>query len=169
MTRTVDFAAVVRADPLFVDLAERAAAAGVDAALVGGLPRDLLLGRAPRDADFVLAGEDAAMEGLLRDLAATHGTRVLAFDRREIRERRIPLPGREVDFVLTGPGGLVEELRRRDFTLNAIAIRLDDGVVVDPFGGRADLARGLLRHTAQGWLEHDPLRALRAEIGRAHV
>ena len=54
---------------------------------------------------------------------------------------------------------LEEDLARRDFTINAMALR-DDGVIVDPYGGRRDLAAGILRHVTAAFVE-DPLRVLR--------
>ena len=60
---------------------------------------------------------------------------------------------------------LVDDLRRRDFTMNAMALSVTgDGVFSDPFGGLADLARGVLRTpgTPEESFADDPLRMLRA-------
>jgi putative nucleotidyltransferase with HDIG domain len=54
-----------------------------------------------------------------------------------------------------------DDLRRRDFTVNAIARRLADDTLVDPFGGRDDLARGVLRTVSQRSFAEDPLRLVR--------
>src|SRR5919199_6500224 len=52
-------------------------------------------------------------------------------------------------------------MRRRDFTVNAIARRLADGTLVDPCGGRADLERGVLRTVSPSSFAEDPLRIVR--------
>jgi tRNA nucleotidyltransferase/poly(A) polymerase len=160
--RAADPAAFARADPVLRELSARSAATGLELVLVGGAVRDLLLGRLPRDLDFALLGPEPACEAFLHDLAAGWGCRVLRFDRRGIRERRLPLPGRELDFVLAPAGGLPDELRRRDFTFNAMGIALPSGDLIDPLGGEQDLAAGLLRESHPGNLAEDPLRGLRA-------
>ena len=63
----------------------------------------------------------------------------------------------------TAPGVTLEEdLARRDLTINAMA-RADDGTLIDPYGGRADLDARLLRHVSDAFVE-DPVRVLR--VGR---
>jgi len=57
---------------------------------------------------------------------------------------------------------VAEAARRRDFTLNAMAVNLDTGALEDPFGGEADLAAGILRATDAELFTQDPVRALRA-------
>ncbi len=160
--RPVDFAAVVRADPILEELQARAMAAGLEPYLVGGAVRDRLLGRRTRDLDFVLAAEEAAAEAFLAAFAAGRGARVLPFDRRGVRERRVPLPDGEVDVVLAPASGLAAELARRDFTFNAVAVSLASGEVLDLFHGRRDLAGGVVRQITPECFPHDPLRALRA-------
>jgi len=158
--RAVDWPAWVRTEPLLSELADASTTGGVELALVGGAVRDLLLGRPSRDFDFILAGD--AAEAWLATWAAGRGARPLAFDRRGVRERRVALPGRDLDFVLVPPGGIENDLQRRDFTLNALAVRLPSGVLLDPTGGQADLAAGRLRRAGPGAFADDPLRALRA-------
>jgi tRNA nucleotidyltransferase/poly(A) polymerase len=67
-----------------------------------------------------------------------------------------------VDVAELEGGSIGVDLRRRDFTVNAVAISLRDGSVLDPFGGLADLARGRLRPVRSENLVEDPLRAVRA-------
>ncbi len=77
----------------------------------------------------------------------------------------VPTPAGPVDVTSTGSGATLEEdLARRDFTINAMAFDPGEGRLVDPFGGRADLAAGRLRcvGSAADRLREDPLRALRA-------
>jgi tRNA nucleotidyltransferase/poly(A) polymerase len=158
----VDFRAAIQGDPLLADLAARAGRCGVHILLVGGAVRDRLLGRPVRDHDFVLQAPLSAGEEFLEGLAAARQGRLLRFDKRGVRERRLVLAGRTLDFVLTGPERLEDELSRRDFTFNAVTVSLTDGSLRDPHGGREDLAAGVLRQISPGCFTHDPLRSLRA-------
>ena len=146
--------------------------------LVGGATRDLLMGRAVKDFDFVIAGNGLKWA---RTLANTLKGAFVALD----RERRI---GRVVvrhkgkllwldvasfrdenllfqDWEGGGRGEgltLEEDLRLRDFTVNAIALNLLTGEIVDPTGGVADLKSKTLRATGAYTFDNDPLRILRA-------
>ncbi len=157
----------------------------LDAYVVGGAVRDALLGRASKDADFLVPGVDiaglrAALEphGRTAELVVAGkavGVRFYPHDR--ALRRRVPAgielapPRREVstgpgrhDFeIVVDPAATVEEdLARRDFTVNAIARRLEDGMLVDPFGGREDLERRVLRTVSENSFAEDPLRLVRA-------
>src|SRR4051812_4133763 len=71
-------------------------------------------------------------------------------------------PGRhDFEIVVDPAAGVEDDLRRRDFTINAMARRLSDGELVDPFGGREDLARRVLRTVSPHGFEEDPLRIVR--------
>ncbi len=71
-------------------------------------------------------------------------------------------PGRHDFEIVVDPEAKVEEdLARRDFTINAMARRLSDGTVVDPFSGRDDLAHGVLRAVSPNSFAEDPLRIVR--------
>ncbi|MDE2969561.1 MAG: HD domain-containing protein [Chloroflexota bacterium] len=150
-------------------LRAQCAAIGVDPYLVGGYVRDALMGRATRDIDLAVPdGADALAEGIARSLG---GTRVeLDAERGTHRVDGIRAEGASwrVD-VATLQGGIEEDLRLRDFTIDAIAMPLSgtEGAVdawplVDPAGGLADLRAGVVRVTAAGVLADDPLRLLRA-------
>src|SRR5256886_13389224 len=158
---------------------------GLDAYLVGGAVRDELLGLGSKDADFLVPGLDT--EGL-RAALAPHG-RVedvgvadrLVGIRLRARDRRVRGLGRAgIEFapprkeVSTGPGrhdfeivadaslSVEDDMRRRDFTVNAMARRLDTGELVDPLGGRADLEARRLRTVSPQSFREDPLRLVRA-------
>jgi putative nucleotidyltransferase with HDIG domain len=145
------------ADRVATVLAPVRASIGLDDGwLVGGAIRDALLGRSFDDWDVVVPGDagDAARAYARRSggspfaLSERHGT------------WRVVGPGLTVDF--TGlVGTIADDLARRDFTVNAIAVRLDDGSIVDPHDGVGDLARRLLRPVADGAFRADPLRLLR--------
>ena len=143
--------------------------------LVGGTVRDILLGEESFDIDIAVDGD--AIE-LARLLAAILGGRMTPHER---FGTAVVLYGEDerVDVVTTrtefydAPGalptveraGLREDLFRRDFTINAMAVSLqpaDYGRLVDPFGGRADLAAGLLRVLHNLSFIDDPTRIFRA-------
>ena len=133
---------------------------------VGGVVRDELLGRPNADRDFVVVGvtpETMLASGFRpvgRDFPVflhpdTHEEYALART-----ERKHGRGYRGFEFFASPDVTLEEDLARRDLTINAMA-RGEDGVLIDPYGGRADLVAGLLRHVSPAFVE-DPLRVLRA-------
>jgi len=133
--------------------------------LVGGAVRDALLGRPVRERDYVVTG--ATAEALV-DAGYTPVGRDFPVFLHPESKSEYALARRERK---TGPGyrgfvtefspdiTLEEDLRRRDLTVNAIA-QADDGTLIDPYGGRADLDARLLRHVSEAFVE-DPVRILR--------
>src|SRR6266851_9400846 len=157
---------------------------GLEAYLVGGAVRDELLGLQSKDADFLVLGTDilglrTALEphGRVEDLVVAGrpvGVRLFPRDRdlrsaapagiefAPPRREQSTGPGRHDFAIVIDPGATVEDdLQRRDFTVNAMARRLADGLLVDPFGGRADLERGVLRTVSPRSFAEDPLRIVR--------
>ncbi|MDX6480490.1 MAG: hypothetical protein QOG85_1000 [Gaiellaceae bacterium] len=158
---------------------------GLDAYLVGGAVRDELLGLDSKDADFLVLGVDTEQ---LRDALAPHGrVEDLVVAGRLVGVRLIPRDARireltraGIEFapprkeVSTGPGrhdfeivadpslSLEDDMRRRDFTVNAMARRVADGELLDPLGGRADLEARLLKTVSPQSFREDPLRLIRA-------
>ncbi len=161
--------------PAAVEIVARACrAAGGRAWLVGGCVRDGLLGLPVKDHDIEVHGIGAdALEALLGRLG-----RVDAVGR-SFGVFKLKLSGSVLDVSLprrdsnAGPGhrgievqgdphmGLVEAARRRDLTINAIMLDPLTGELEDPFGGRADLDRRLLRAVDRHTFLDDPLRAVR--------
>jgi len=158
---------------------------GLDAYLVGGAVRDELLGLDSSDADFLVPGVDTATlkralepHGRVEDLVVAGrlvGVRLYPRDRRiralapagiELappRAERSTGPGRHDFEIVADPSVSVEDdMRRRDFTVNAIARRLETGELVDPLGGRRDLERRILRTVSPQSFSEDPLRLVRA-------
>jgi len=137
----------------------------MDIYLVGGAVRDQLLGRAVVDRDWVVVGatpEDmlaAGYKAVGRDFPVfLHGQtkEEYALARTERKTGR----GYHGFAFHADPGVTVEQdLERRDLTINAIAQR-EDGSLVDPFGGVADIASHTLRHVSDAFIE-DPVRLLR--------
>jgi tRNA nucleotidyltransferase (CCA-adding enzyme) len=182
--RRVAEAEVLRALPapsaeLLRALCGAADAAGIAVYLVGGPVRDLLLRRALRDLDLVAEAGADAVAALARAAApdarvtvhgrfgTLHVARAdaaldLAAARRESYAHDGALPSVE-------PGSLDEDLRRRDFSVNALALPLSAAAraragdaVVDPTGGAADLSLRSLRVLHARSFHDDPTRALRA-------
>ena len=132
--------------------------------LVGGAIRDRLArGIASDDWDLVVS-EDG--ETVARRLARALAGRFVELGGERFSAYRVVTPGetgerRVVDLWDRHGAPLERELRRRDLTVNSIAVDLATGEVVDPLGGRADLDSGLLRANAPERFLEDPLRSLR--------
>jgi poly(A) polymerase len=135
------------------------AALGRDAGdlwLVGGSVRDALLGRSLGDWDLVVAGDpEAPARALARRLDAP----VFPLSERH-GAWRITTSEREID-VQGAPEGIEADLARRDFTVNAIALRLEDGTVRSVPDALVDLDECRLRLVADDGFRDDPLRLLR--------
>ncbi len=166
--------AFLEVDPVAKELGERFAAAGHQLYLVGGVVRDAVLGRPSRDLDFATDATPAETTKVLRGWAefvylvgvkfGTVGARkdgelleITTF-REEVyaEEHRKP--------VVAFAKDIEADLARRDFTINAMAIRLPDGAFTDPFGGVKDLAAKVLDTPLEPEVafSDDPLRMLRA-------
>ena len=132
--------------------------------LVGGAVRDLLLGQPVHDFDFVTAqGSRELAKALRKKLAGAsfalddeRGFNRVIFDGGTPNERHIDI----AEFV---GDDLQADLRARDFTINAMALDIDNlGVLIDPLGGEADLKQGVLREASPDAFMNDPLRVMRA-------
>jgi len=133
--------------------------------VVGGAVRDRLLGLPVKDQDHVVVGatpeqmEQLGYKPVGRDFPVflhpvTHEEYALA---RTERKKGRGYKGFEIHAAPETT--LEQDLARRDLTINAIA-RSDDGAIIDPFGGEADLRAGILRHVGPAFVE-DPVRVLR--------
>ncbi len=152
-----------------LEIARTLEAAGHEAWCVGGALRDALLGHPHSDYDFATSATPAQITALFRRTAPVgekYGT-VGVLDRfRVLHEvttfrRDVATDGRHA--VVAYGVSLEEDLARRDFTINAIAYHPLRGEWRDPFGGRADLARGLIRAVGEPAerFREDYLRILR--------
>jgi tRNA nucleotidyltransferase/poly(A) polymerase len=158
---------------------------GLDAYLVGGAVRDELLGLDSKDADFLVPGVDTeglraalAPHGRVEDLVVADRLVGIRFHPDDRETRGLTPAG--IEFapprkeVSTGPGrhdfeivadaelSVEDDMRRRDFTVNAMARRLETGELVDPLGGQADLKARRLRTVSPQSFREDPLRLVRA-------
>ncbi|MGI8879117.1 MAG: CCA tRNA nucleotidyltransferase [Jatrophihabitans sp.] len=160
--------------PSVAALGERFAAAGHQLHLVGGSVRDALLGRPGEDIDLTTdAHPDEALKLITPPASATwtmgieFGTVGAEID--GIRVEVTTYRADRYDRVSRNPAvafgtSLEEDLGRRDFTMNAMALSVPDREFSDPFGGLADLARGTLQTPGapEESFADDPLRMLRA-------
>jgi poly(A) polymerase len=163
-------------DPLAKELGDRFQAAGYELYLVGGVVRDLVIGRLTpvTNFDFATDASPAETSRLLRGWAEAqylvgvrfgtvgarrHGTLV---EITTFREERYPEDERKP--AVSFAKDIQTDLSRRDFTINAMAVRLPDGEFIDPFEGVKDLAAKRLDTPLDPEIafSDDPLRMLRA-------
>lgn len=158
---------------LFAELGERFAAAGYELALVGGPVRDAFLGRRSPDLDFTTTATPDEILQLIKPLVDAHwdigrefgtiGARI-GEDHIEITTYRADKYDQDSRKPEVAFGkDLTEDLLRRDFTVNAMALRLPEKVFVDPFNGLRDLMDGVLRTPGkpEDSFSDDPLRMMR--------
>lgn len=152
------------------EILETLKAQGFEAYAVGGCVRDVLLGRTPGDWDITTSARPQQVKKLFRrtiDTGIEHGTVTIMMGKTgyevttyrvdgEYEDGRHP---RQVQFT----SSLLEDLRRRDFTINAMAYSHETGIV-DAFGGMEDLDKRLIRcvGSAEERFSEDALRILRA-------
>jgi tRNA nucleotidyltransferase (CCA-adding enzyme) len=132
--------------------------------MVGGAVRDKVMGVTPKDIDYVVVG--SSPEEMLALGYEQVGASFPVFLKngeeyalaRQERKTGVGYNGFETVFDPTIT--LEDDLIRRDLTINAMAMDLDTGEIIDPYGGRHDIAQGVLRHTSEAFAE-DPVRVLR--------
>ena len=148
---------------------------GVSVYLVGGVVRDLLLKRENLDLDLTVEGDGIAFARVVAD---RYGAGLAVFER--FATARLAFPdGLRMDIATTRresyaqpallptvqPASIEEDLSRRDFTVNAIAVQLNPrqfGCVFDPCGGQGDIRARTIRVLHSGSFQDDPTRIFRA-------
>lgn len=160
--------------PVLTDLGERFAAAGHELALVGGPVRDAFLGTPPADLDLATSARPDETEKILTAWGSTTWDMGRAFGTIGARRgsdvvevttyRADAYDGVTRKPVVAFGESLEDDLVRRDFACNAMALRLPDLTFVDPYGGLADLEARVLRTptTPEVSFGDDPLRMMRA-------
>ena len=144
-------AAMLAAIPVVDELGELFAHAGHDLALVGGSVRDALLGRIGHDLDFATSARPDEILRITKQWRDSQWETGIAFGTVGLLKHGVPARGHDVSLrdlrrQFAQAGGrstathLVEDLRRRDFAVNAMAVSVPDHVFHDPFGGAADAA-----------------------------
>ncbi len=163
-------------EPHFRTLSTIAREQGVQLYVVGGYVRDYFMQRQRADIDFTVVGD--ALE-FARAVAEHFHSKAVVFER--FRTAMVPVGEYQLEFVgtrkeeylegsrkpIVREGTLMDDLRRRDFTVNAMAASLqesDFGTLIDEFDGLADLERAILRTPLDPFVtfSDDPLRMMRA-------
>lgn len=163
---------------VFGKVAKAASILGTDSYVVGGYVRDLVLDRHSKDIDFTCVGSGIELAQTVAKLYDQHvplsifknfGTAMLKLDECELefvgaRKESYRAHSRK---PIVEDGTLAEDLERRDFTINAMAISLNEsnyGELLDPFDGQKDIKRKLIRTPLAPDItfSDDPLRMLRA-------
>ncbi len=149
--------------------------AGMNVYLTGGAVRDIISGFPIRDLDFTVQGNPLKLQKQLE-----HAGAVVAAADEDLKTLYLTLPGRvraEISSArieryekagkppIVTPGTMIEDLRRRDFTVNAMALSLNPGsrgLLMDPFNGAADIEAKLIRVLHNYAFVEDPSRLIRA-------
>jgi len=159
-----------RASSLLAKVTNFLAKQDIKSYLVGGFVRDVLLGRDTADIDIALAADAVAIAPRIADVL---GGKFVLLDeankvcRVVVADRKAPSGGRwQLDFSAF-QGSIEQDLGRRDFTIDAIAVDLgelarDDVPLIDPFGGWGDLQDSLIRVVSETAFQSDAARLLRA-------
>lgn len=164
--------------PVFEIIRDVSKAMNLKVYVVGGYVRDALLGRPSKDIDVVVVGDGLELASAVAKAIGKHteakfygqfGTAMLRHKGLEIefvgaRKESYKLYSRKPD---VRPGTLAEDLNRRDFTVNALAVSLNEknfGELIDPFDGQKDLEQQILKTPLDADITYsdDPLRMMRA-------
>ena len=173
----------MRLSPVVDELGELFAHAGHDIALVGGSVRDALLGRLGNDLDFATSARPDEILRITKGWRESQWETGIAFGTVGLLKEGLRLEVTTYRFEtydaqsrkpeVTYGDSLDEDLRRRDFAVNAMAVSLPDHAFHDPFGGAGDLAARVLRTPGlpEDSFSDDPLRMMRAArfVGPASV
>lgn len=165
-------------DPIFKVVAAEASKLGVPVYVIGGYVRDMFLGRPCKDIDFVTVGDGPKLASAVAaalgkagsaEIHGNFGTAVIRYEGFELefvgaRKESYRYDSRKPDVM---PGTLQDDLNRRDFTVNTLAISLNKenyGKLIDTFHGMRDLESGVLRTPLNPGITYsdDPLRMMRA-------
>lgn len=163
-------------EPIIQDIGAIAVECGVEIYVVGGYVRDFLRGAKRTDIDFTVIGDALAFA---EKVAKKFHTKAVIYER--FRTALVPIGEHHLEFVgtrkeeyepnsrkpIVSEGTLEDDLRRRDFTVNAMAFSLNgksEGTLHDLFGGQSDLEKKILRTPLDPALtfSDDPLRMMRA-------
>ena len=166
-------------NPIFSIVSQAADALGYETYVIGGFVRDIILERAqPTDIDFVCVGSGIELANRVSELLG-NDTKVQVF--KNFGTAMLRHQDLELEFVgarkesyrsnsrkpIVEDGTLEDDQNRRDFTINALAIRLNKeyfGELIDPFDGLKDIEKKIIRTPLEPNITYsdDPLRMMRA-------
>ena len=163
--------------PVFTMVSEVVSAEGIDAYVIGGYVRDLILHRQSKDIDIMAVGNAIGVAAKVAERLGTNkvqvfknfGTAMIRYKDLDIEfvgaRRESYTPDSRKPAVETG--SLEDDQKRRDFTINTLAISLNPsnfGELIDPFGGLSDMENGIIRTPLEPDItfSDDPLRMMRA-------
>ena len=135
----------------------------VEVYLVGGAVRDLLTNRLSPDFDFALPSSGISLARIIAN--ALKADFMVLDDERDTGRVIISNENENLlylDFATYRGATLEEDLRDRDFTINAMALNLRDTTIIDPLNGGSDIRAKVIRACSPDALLHDPVRILRA-------
>jgi len=127
--------------------------------IVGGSVRDLIMGRSPADYDIVVSMDPEKYANII---TCRHNGSVVNIGKSGYRITRVVLDSIMIDIApLTGMG-IEDDLKKRDFTINAMAYDLQSGKIIDCMAGMRDITAKTIRMVSESALKNDPVRLLRA-------
>lgn len=174
-------AMMARTDPAAAGAIDALTQAGGQPYIVGGAVRDEFLGKIPHDFDLLVTGldpdtADATLRALPGHVDLT-GKKFGVFRYKAgAHEVEVALPRvdtstgpqrRDFDAVVDPNRSVEDDLVRRDYTVNSVAVDANSGKVVDPYGGISDIKAGKLRTTHPSSFQEDPTRILRGLTAHA--
>ncbi len=160
-TGTENIRQEIRKDPILSVLSALAREKRIPLFLVGGFLRDLLLGSRGKDYDFALPKDASSSIEIIDEALGLRFFKVGKEEKNTITYRTIQ-EGRSIDIAFLQGQTIEEDLRRRDFTINAMAFSLRDETFHSAEGSLEDLGKKLIRTVADNSIALDPLRMLRA-------
>ncbi len=125
---------------------------GICVYLVGGSIRDMLMGKIPQDIDIAVQGEG---EDFASNLGYTFALK------KTLDEYRVIYKGYNIDVLGLGEKSIEEDLKRRDFAINSMAMDIVANNFYDPFNGIKDIEEGIIRMVSEKNIQDDPVRILR--------
>ncbi len=174
----MNYSNLLNSHPVLKTIGQVADSLNLETCVVGGFVRDLLLGRPSSDIDIVCVGNGMT---LAQTVAAALGPEVTVQTFHTFGTAMLHWQGQDIEFVgarkesykhtsrnpEVTPGSLLDDQKRRDFTINALAIRLNEdswGTLLDEFNGLEDLQKGILKTplAPEITFSDDPLRMIRA-------
>jgi len=159
MIKKQNFESLLRKIKPLKKIKEYAVKANKKVYLVGGMLRDLLLGFEIDDIDIAISGEG-------KDFAKALGKYFRL--KKDLNEFRVIDKDLNIDVLGLGASEILEDLGRRDFTINAMAYNLLDKRFIDPFNGVKDLENGIIRAVSRKSIVEDSCRILRGLRFRAY-